>query len=163
MVQSTKVYLIADDDNDYDHQKRARQAKEQAGYDGPDEEDREVIREQNDREERELSTDLEPRVNWRAEDEEQEKSLEEKLGDVDIKDMRNRNPNLSKFTFDKKRGQWCEIELEVRLIFTLLITVSYQGGQDSHGKCLRESLSFVRGTRDSRYQAVCQTPAEAAN
>jgi DNA-directed RNA polymerase I subunit RPA1 len=103
--------LIIDDDNDYDHQKRARQAKEQSGYDGPDEEDRDIIRQQDEVEERELDPEL--GVNWRTEGEQAPETIEEKLAKVDFRDMQERNPNLTKFTFDKKHGQWCEIELEV--------------------------------------------------
>jgi DNA-directed RNA polymerase I subunit RPA1 len=105
--------LTVDDDNDYDHQKRARQVKEQAGYDGPDDEDRDVIRQQDEEEEREFEGRAEGRVNRRADDEDVPQILEEKLVKVDLHDMQERNPNLINFTFDQTGGQWCEIELEV--------------------------------------------------
>jgi DNA-directed RNA polymerase I subunit RPA1 len=105
--------LIVDDDNDYDHQKRARQVKEQAGYDGPDEEDRDVIRQQDEEEERQFEDRAQGRVNWGADDESVPQTLEEKLAKVDLHDMQERNPNLINFTFDQAGGQWCEIELEV--------------------------------------------------
>lgn len=46
-------------------------------------------------------------------DEKSEESLKKKHSLTDLNDMRQINPNLSRFTFDKK-GAWCEIELEVQ-------------------------------------------------
>jgi len=40
-------------------------------------------------------------------------TLDEKLAQLDLSDMQLINPNLKSFTFDKKKGKWCEIELEV--------------------------------------------------
>ena len=105
------VKLTIDDDNDADHQKRARQTKEQGEYDGPDEEDRAFIQEA-DKAEDELDSESELRLKRRDEDEKPEGTLEEMLSAIDLNDMRQINLNLSKFTFDNKGG-WCEIELEV--------------------------------------------------
>ena len=103
--------MTIDDDNDADHQKRARQTKEQGEYDGPDEEDRAFIQEA-DKAEDELDSESELRLKRRDEDEKPEGTLEEMLSAIDLNDMRQINLNLSKFTFDNKGG-WCEIELEV--------------------------------------------------
>jgi DNA-directed RNA polymerase I subunit RPA1 len=105
--------LITDDDNDYDHQKRERQAKDQAGYDGPDEDDRAIIRQQDEEEARDIDLQPEPGVRWRAEDEEMAEDLEENLDAIDFNQMKHFNPNLLRFDFDKANGEWCEIELEV--------------------------------------------------
>lgn len=87
--------------------------------------------------------DSQTRVNWRAEDNQASESVEEKLAKVDFHDMKERNPNLTKFTFDKKRGQWCEIELEVSHHSARLIKVSLESWQDFDGECRREGLSFL--------------------
>ena len=114
MVQSTFVlYWLADDDNDYDHQKRVRQTKEQGEYDGPDEDDRAVIRQEDEAEAGDLESENELRVNRGAEDDKPKYNVEDKLDAIDFGDMKEINPNLVKFTFDTNKGEWCEIELEV--------------------------------------------------
>ena len=105
--------MTVDDDNDHDHEKRARQTKEQAGYDGPDDEDRDIMRQQDEEEARELDPSTELRLSGRAEDGDTLDIAEEKFGKIDFHDMQERNPSLTKFTFDKVNGQWCEIELAV--------------------------------------------------
>jgi DNA-directed RNA polymerase I subunit RPA1 len=104
---------LVDDDNDFDHQKRERQTKDQAGYDGPDEEDRAVIRQQDEEEARELDSQAELGMGRRAENENAAKTLEENLVIIDLNDMKQINPNLVRFDFDKTNGEWCEVELEV--------------------------------------------------
>jgi len=44
---------------------------------------------------------------------------------VDLNDMKMLNPNLADFTFDHKRGEWCEIVLEVSLppMFSLMVSI----------------------------------------
>jgi len=51
-----------------------------------------------------------------VEDELPRATLDEKLVQIDLSDMQLLNPNLKNFTFDKKKGKWCEIELEVQLV-----------------------------------------------
>jgi NADPH-dependent ferric siderophore reductase len=87
--------------------------REQGEYEAPDEDDRAVIRQEDAQEDSDLETDAELRVNWRVEDEQPLATLDEKLSKIDLSDMRLLNPNLKKFTFDKKKGKSCEIELEV--------------------------------------------------
>jgi NADPH-dependent ferric siderophore reductase len=87
--------------------------REQAEYEAPDEDDRAVIRQEDAQEDSDLETDAELRVNWRVEDEQPRATLDEKLAKIDLSDMQLLNPNLKNFTFDKKKGKWCEIELEV--------------------------------------------------
>jgi len=99
-----------DDDNDYDHQKRAQQTREQAGYDGPDEEDRALIRQQDEEEERDMDETAPLKVNRRADPEENAKH--KRIDHVDLPMMKSFNPNIKSFQFDPKRGQWCEMEFE---------------------------------------------------
>jgi len=87
--------------------------REQGEYEAPDEDDRAVIRQEDAQEDSDLETDAELRVNWRLEDEQPHPTVDEKLSKIDLSDMQLLNPNLKNFTFDKKKGKWCEIELEV--------------------------------------------------
>lgn len=86
--------------------------REQGEYEAPDEDDRAVIRQEDAQEDSDLETDAELRVNWRVEDEQPRTTLDEKLAKIELSDMQLLNPNLKNFTFDKKKGKWCEIELE---------------------------------------------------
>jgi hypothetical protein len=104
---------LVDDDNDFDHQKRARQAKDQAGYDGPDDEDRAIIQQQDEEEARDLDPAAELGTGLREENENADKHLEENLDILDLNDMKQINPNLVRFNFDRVNGEWCEVELEV--------------------------------------------------
>lgn len=104
---------MVDDDNDFDHQKRARQTNEQHGYDGPDEEDREIIRQEDEQENGELNSDIEPQADSRIEDEKPRQSPNQNFEQINLNDMKHINHNLVKFTFDATNGKWCEIELEV--------------------------------------------------
>jgi hypothetical protein len=65
-------------------------------------------------EEDDLDSESEIRVKRSAEDEKSEERCEGKDSAVDLNDMRQINPNLNKFIFDKN-GDWCEMELEVQL------------------------------------------------
>ena len=87
--------------------------REQGEYEAPDEEDRAVMRQEDAQEDNDLETDAELRVNWRVEDEQPRATLDEKLAQIDLSDLQLLNPNLKNFNFDKKKGKWCEIELEV--------------------------------------------------
>ena len=51
-------------------------------------------------------------------------TLDEKLAQLDLSDMQLINPNLKSFTFDKKKGKWCEIELEVYWFVTAWLKFS---------------------------------------
>lgn len=51
--------------------------------------------------------------NGRPEDERDSESLQGKLDRIDFNQMKQFNPNLVGFTFDKVNGEWCVVELEV--------------------------------------------------
>jgi len=99
-----------DDDNDFDHQKRARQAREQAGYEGPDEEDRALIRQQDEEEERDLDEPAPLKVNRDTDPNGEIKKTQP--GHPDLPIMKSFNNNLTSFSFDEKHGGWCEMEFE---------------------------------------------------
>jgi hypothetical protein len=74
-----------------------------------------VIRQQDEELQRDLEPGLELKVNWRASDERPAETLQDKLDRIDFNQMKQFNPNLVRFQFDRVNGEWCEIELEVLL------------------------------------------------
>jgi len=104
--------LTVDDDNDFDHQKRARQTREQAGYDGPDEEDRAIIRQQDEEEDQDLGDNPAPPTVNRTRKSDKE-TKDGRTAHVDLPIMKTFNPNLTSFHFDTVNGEWCQMEFEV--------------------------------------------------
>ena len=103
---------MLDDDNDFDHQKRSRQMKEHGEYDAPDEEDRAIIRNEDEEEDNdsESGREAEPNASRNGSN---DAADEDDSGRLELGDMQQINPNLVNFAFDREHGQWCEIELEV--------------------------------------------------
>jgi hypothetical protein len=138
--------LTLDDDNDFDHQKRVRQTVQHAEYDGPDEEDFAMIQKENELDAGDSESQPELRVHWREEDEQSPEALDEKLEGIDFNDMKLLNANLSSFTFDKAKGEWCKLEFVVYPLLIGLTVVPLENGQDFDGEHCRKGLSRMCGT-----------------
>ena len=77
----------------------------------------EVIRQENAMEDEDPESDSDDRQDRRHDrDDEHSQSHQ-----VDVNDMKILNPNLADFTFDTKRGEWCEIVFEVKPLKFYLI------------------------------------------
>ena len=75
-----------------------------------------MIRQEDEEEEADLQLRPDDRVKWRTEEERPNKTLDEKTSEIELKDMKEINPNLVRFTFDHVKGEWCEVVLEVNNI-----------------------------------------------
>jgi hypothetical protein len=84
--------------------------KEHGEYEAPDEDDRAVIQ-REDVEDDEDDAEVQP--NTFAKQGANQETSEMDIDRMELADMQLINPNLTRFTFDKEHGQWCEIELEV--------------------------------------------------
>jgi hypothetical protein len=62
-------------------------------------------------EELDLMPELE--INGRPEDKRDSETLQDKLDRIDFNQMKQFNPNLVGFKFDKVKGESCVVELEV--------------------------------------------------
>jgi hypothetical protein len=89
--------------------------KEHGEYDAPDEDDRVLMR-REDEEENDSDFETGPSTSKTGANDNDD---EDDSARLELADMQLINANLVRFTFDRENGKWCEIELEVKCLAIL--------------------------------------------
>ncbi|KAI9145358.1 hypothetical protein BKA69DRAFT_1050972, partial [Paraphysoderma sedebokerense] len=90
-------------EGDASFERQSTRRKQHASYDAPDEDDQEIIRELQSKDENDESDALDVSANNSVEESDRER----------LDRMTSSNKFLVGYKFDKKHGSWCEVELEL--------------------------------------------------
>ncbi|KAK9466231.1 hypothetical protein V1512DRAFT_276670 [Lipomyces arxii] len=104
-----------DDDGDATAEKLKSRTKEVLSYEGPDDDDKEVIKDLHDGDDDEDDEEVDEKVD-EAEDESDAEVDSSRLSSKRAKERQQEVigmfTNITKFDFDDKNGEWCEFELQ---------------------------------------------------